>query len=117
LLDAKEHKGGHKLYVESSKLPVDHPRQEEIRQEMQRIYAEALEAADPEWKALLGNAGSEGNLASNASLDITRPFTATSGVRSRFQEPFENTQASPLMTKGSPSSTPYVRGVDNISLH
>ena len=43
--------------MESTKLPVDHPRLPEIYAEMRRIYEAALESTDPEWKALLGNAG------------------------------------------------------------
>jgi hypothetical protein len=82
---------------------------------MRRIYEAALATADPEWKALLGRAGSEGNLASNASLDITRPFAAISEAHSGLHAPLMNNQPSAVAsenTNGSPSNTPNLRGVD-----
>jgi len=78
------------------------------------VYEEILVLADPEWKASPGSAGNRGNIRSNASLDITRPFMATSVEFSRDHVlPSYETQASPgAYTNGSPSHTPYVSGED-----
>jgi hypothetical protein len=45
--------------------------------QMREVYAEALAGADPASKSLLGSGGSEGNLASNAALESTRPSIET----------------------------------------
>ena len=84
--------------------------------QMREVYAEALAGADPASKSLLASGGSEGNLASNAALESTRPSieTATSWTRVQESEPSVTDQAliqpGPLAsTKGSPSQEPNVR--------
>src|SRR5258708_38486712 len=84
--------------------------------QMREVYAEALAGADLASKSLLGSGGSEGNLASNAALESTRPSieTAASWTRVQESEPSLTDQAliqpGPLAsTKGSPSQEPNVR--------
>jgi hypothetical protein len=106
LLRAKEDKG-HRLYVEARKLPKGTPRKAELEQKMREIYEEALANSSPQWKALLGNAGSLGNLASNAALSSTRPSIPTSAESAAAQPSALQTHASPgAQTNGSPSNTP-----------
>ncbi len=102
LLRGKEH--GHKLYVEARSLAPDDPRLPALMEQQKAIYDDALEAAGPEWKALLGKGGSDGNLASNASLDSTRASIPASAEWTRTHEPSRTDQASPgVQSTGSPS--------------
>jgi len=53
---------------------------------MREVYAEALAGADPASKSLLASGGSEGNLASNAALESTRPSIETAASWTCVQE-------------------------------
>lgn len=109
LLDAKDARGGHKLYLQARTLPAGDPRKAELENRMREIYSQALAAADPEWKAVVGSGGVPGNLALNAALESTRPSIAISDELAGAQAPLASTQASPgAYTKGAPSTVPNV---------
>lgn len=114
LLAAKKSEG-HKLYKESRSLPEGSPRKAELDAKQRELYSAASATLPPEWKALIGKGGSEGNLASQASLDRTTPSMPISDELPRRQEPSEKTQASPgTQTQGSPSMMPNLRDSEAI---
>lgn len=100
---------GQRLYTQSRSLRPDDPQLAELDAAQKKLYEAALAGAAPEWKALLGSGGTDGNLASNAALESTRPSMPISDELARVQEsePSRNTQASPgTQANGSPSTDP-----------
>jgi hypothetical protein len=120
MLKAKE-ETGHHLYVEWRSLPLDDPRRAVLDQQMRDLYEGALSGAAPEWKSLIGSGGNEGNLASNAALESTRPSIATSASSTRTHVSESPLTDQALMepgarssTNGSPSTEPNVSAESKI---
>jgi len=54
LLDAKDNRGGHKLYEDSRSLPKGHPDIPSYNAKMQALYGEILDNLDDDWKVIDG---------------------------------------------------------------
>jgi len=54
LLDAKDNRGGHKLYEDSRSLPKGHPDIPDYNAAMQKLYGEILDNLDDDWKVIDG---------------------------------------------------------------
>lgn len=103
LYHAKQKQGGHGLYKKSRSLPRGHPDLDALENAQRELYGSVVKALPPEWKALLGKGGNEGNNLAKVAGDTIPAFSPTSKELAGRHFP-RHTQASPKRQRvGSPS--------------